>query len=147
MLVCRHPGVFFEMKKIELILFYNIFVTKKIFWGMNIKNIFSTCKFLVDPVGWRQTNIFLSLTLLHVLQVTLTDIRPNKFRKKKEEKKGKKKLWWLSLWKLCSYLSADSRCHSFHINTQPIKTWIKKTMKNRNHKLTKKLTEARINLI
>ena len=28
---------------------------------MNIKNIFLTRTFLVDPVGWRQTNIFLSL--------------------------------------------------------------------------------------
>ena len=45
MLVCRYPAgqkknYHFEMEKIALILIYNIFVTKKFFLGMNIKNIF-----------------------------------------------------------------------------------------------------------
>ena len=46
---------------------------------------------------------FVQLTdLLHVLKVTLVDIRPETFNKKKEkDKKRRKKIWWLSLWKLC----------------------------------------------
>ena len=75
MLVCRHPGLFFlstpgrsekffyhfEMEKIALILIYNIFVTKKIFFRNEHQKHFLTRTFLADPVRWRQTNIFLSL--------------------------------------------------------------------------------------
>ena len=51
------------MEKIALILIYNIlFVTKKIFFRNEHQKIFLTCTFLVDPVEWRQTKIFLSLT-------------------------------------------------------------------------------------
>ena len=39
----------------------NIFVTKKIFFVTEHRKNFFTHKFLVDPVGWRQTNIFLGL--------------------------------------------------------------------------------------
>ena len=54
----------FEMEKIGLILIYNIFVTKKIFFGNEHQKMFLTRTFLVGPVGWRQINIFLSLALL-----------------------------------------------------------------------------------
>ena len=73
MLVCHHPDLFlaytrpvgfffyhFEMEKIALILVYNIFETKNSFSGMNMKKNL-TGMFLVDSVGWGQTNIFLSL--------------------------------------------------------------------------------------
>ena len=49
------------MEKIALTPICNIIVTKKISWGMKIKKKILTGTFLVDPVGWRQTNIFLSL--------------------------------------------------------------------------------------
>ena len=76
MLVCRHPGLYFwvhptgrknfifyhfEMEKIALIPVYNIFVTKNFFFRNEHPKKFLTCAFLVDLVGWRQTNIFLSL--------------------------------------------------------------------------------------
>ena len=80
MLVCRHPGLFFrvhpasrkffffiiEMKKIALILIYNMFVTKKGFQEWTSKKIFDlhiSCR----PVRWRQTNIFLSLALFQFM--------------------------------------------------------------------------------
>ena len=44
----------------------NIFVTKKKFFRNEDQKIFLHHTFLVDLVGWQQTNIFLSLTLLHL---------------------------------------------------------------------------------
>ena len=52
------------MEKMALILIYNIFVTKNIFFRNEHQKHFFTRTFLVDPVGWRQTNIFLSVALL-----------------------------------------------------------------------------------
>ena len=80
MLVCNHTGLFFrvllagrknffyhfEMEKIALILIYNIFVTKKTFFRNEYQKKFLTLTFLVDPVRWRQTNVFLSLVLRKV---------------------------------------------------------------------------------
>ena len=66
MLVCRHLGLFFsstpswleknflnqfEMEKIALILIYNIFVTKKIFFSNENQKNFLICTFLVDLLG------------------------------------------------------------------------------------------------
>ena len=51
------------MEKIASILIYNIFVTEIFFFRNEHKKIFLTRTFVVDPVGWRQTNIFLSLAL------------------------------------------------------------------------------------
>ena len=72
--ICHHPGLFFWVHlagwkkklsfwdgKIALILIYNLFVTKKIFFWNEHQKKFLTHPFLVDPVGWQQTNIFLSL--------------------------------------------------------------------------------------
>ena len=67
MLHWSHPGVFlrtpgrsekiffyhFEMEKIALILIYNIFVTKKLFFRNEHQKFFLTHMFLEDPVGWR----------------------------------------------------------------------------------------------
>ena len=50
----------FEMERIALILIYNIFVTKKIFFRNEHQKNFLARTFLVDPVEWRQTNIFKS---------------------------------------------------------------------------------------
>ena len=50
----------FEMERIALILIYNIFVTKKIFFRNEHQKKFLARTFLVDPVEWRQTNIFKS---------------------------------------------------------------------------------------
>ena len=64
MLVCRHPGLFFrvhparrkmsfyhfEMEQIALILIFNMFVTKTIFFSNEDQKNFVTRKFLVDPV-------------------------------------------------------------------------------------------------
>ena len=76
MLVCHHLGLFFrvhptgrnffffhhfEIEKIALILIDNIFVTTKLFFRNKHQKIFLTRTFLVEPVGWRQTNTFLSL--------------------------------------------------------------------------------------
>ena len=61
----RPVGIFFfyhfEIEKIALILIDNIFVTKKLFFRNKHQKIFLTRTFLVEPVGWRQTNTFLSL--------------------------------------------------------------------------------------
>ena len=53
----------FEMEKMTLILIHNIFVTKKNFFRNEHQKKFMTRTFLVDPIEWRQTNIFLSLAL------------------------------------------------------------------------------------
>ena len=53
----------FKMEKIPLILIYNIFVTKNFFFRNEHQKWFLPRRFLLDPVGWRQTNIFLSLAL------------------------------------------------------------------------------------
>ena len=55
----------FEMEKTSLILIYNIFVTKKIFFRNKQKIL--TCMILVDSVGWRQTNIFYKSNLTQKL--------------------------------------------------------------------------------
>ena len=53
----------FEMEKKTVILIYNIFMTKKPFFKNEHQKKILTRTFLVDSVGWRQTNIFLSLAL------------------------------------------------------------------------------------
>ena len=59
----------FEMEKIALILIYNIFVTKKVFFRNEHQKKILTRTFFVDPVGWRQTNIFLNVALVHSLSL------------------------------------------------------------------------------
>ena len=60
----REKNYHFEMEKVALILIYNIFATKKIFFRNEYQEKILTRTFLVDPVGWQQANIFLSLALL-----------------------------------------------------------------------------------
>ena len=57
----------FEMEKIALILIYNTFVTENFFFRNEHQKKNLTRTFLVDPVGWRQTNIFLRLALEHAI--------------------------------------------------------------------------------
>ena len=54
----------FKIEKIALILIYNIFVTKNIFFRNDHQKCFLADTIFVDSVGRRQTNIFLSLVLL-----------------------------------------------------------------------------------
>ena len=91
MWVCRHPGLFFlvhpagrekkihhfQFEKIALILIRNISVTKNFFFRNEHQKNFLTCKFLVGPVEWRQTNIFLSLASISNFWMKLTLLNEN----------------------------------------------------------------------
>ena len=69
----QHEQLKMKKKKEQIVYFVlqgkhsydNIFVTKNVFSRNEHQKNFLTRKFLVDPVGWRQTNIFLSLTLFY----------------------------------------------------------------------------------
>ena len=77
----------FEMEKIALLLIYNIFVTKKFFFRNEYQKKFLNCIFLVDPVGWWQTNIFLSLALVIYYLTKIINI----------------KWWWCNIQRFLSY--------------------------------------------